>query len=156
MISYLEDEDGVAVAALGLASARLATVVDEHATIEAVASSDGLHSVKSRSAGGGRNAATGSSVGQKGGGSSGQGSTGHAGSRRAGAGASAVAAAAVIGRRDLLVVGPLSPRVVGAAAPLPALAASVGAKGESKDCELSVLHLDCRLRSKKDCWIERD
>jgi hypothetical protein len=39
----------------------------------------------------------------------------------------------------------LSPRVATGTAPLPALAASVGAEGESKKSDLSVLHLDRRL-----------
>lgn len=55
--ALLEDEDGVAVATLSLASAGLATVVDEHAAVEALASSDGLDSVESRGAGRSRDAA---------------------------------------------------------------------------------------------------
>jgi hypothetical protein len=154
VIAYLKDEDSIAVAALRLAGARLSTVVHEHATIEAVASSNSLHSAESRSAGRSRDAATGSSVGHESGRSSGQRSANGAGSTsrtRARAGAVAVAAAAALRGADLggLGLSPLSPRVVAAAAPLPALAASVGAEGESKDCELSVLHLGYDLNGSK-------
>jgi hypothetical protein len=154
VIAYLKDEDSIAVAALRLAGARLSTVVHEHATIEAVASSNSLHSAESRSAGRSRDAATGSSVGHESGRSSGQRSANGAGSTsrtRARAGAVTDTAAAALRRADLggLGLSPLSPRVVAAAAPLPALAASVGAEGESKDCELSVLHLGYDLNGSK-------
>jgi hypothetical protein len=153
-MAYLKDEDSIAVTALRLAGARLSTVVDKHAAVEAVASSNSLHSAESRSAGRSRNAATGSSVGHESGRSSGQRSANGAGSTsrtRARAGAVAVAAAAALRGADLggLGLSPLSPRVVAAAAPLPALAASVGAEGESKDCELSVLHLGYDLNGSK-------
>jgi hypothetical protein len=151
-MAYLKDEDSIAVTALRLAGARLSTVVDKHAAVEAVASSNSLHSAESRSAGRSRNAATGSSVGHESGRSSGQRSANGAGSTsRTRARAGAVAVAAALGGADLggLGLSPLSPRVVAAAAPLPALAASVGAEGESKDCELSVLHLGYDLNGSK-------
>ena len=50
-----------------------------------------------------------------------------------------VAALAAVTSRDRVT---LSPRVATGTAPLPALAASVGAEGESKKSDLSVLHLE--------------
>lgn len=59
MDTHLEDEDGVAVTALRLATALDAAVVDEHATVEGLAGSDGLDSVEGRAARGSRKAAAG-------------------------------------------------------------------------------------------------
>jgi hypothetical protein len=124
--AHLQNKHSVTITALGLPSARLPTIVDKHATIEALASSDSLHSRKSRSARRGRDAATGRRSGVEGSRNSGQGSTAGAGSAvrlRAGTGA-----VATLGR-DALLLTPLDPWVAVAAAPLPALSASVGAEG---------------------------
>jgi hypothetical protein len=57
--THLKNKHSIAVTTLRLASAVLATVVDKHATIEALAGSNSLHSIESRSSGRGRDAATG-------------------------------------------------------------------------------------------------
>jgi hypothetical protein len=142
--AHLQDEDSIAVTTLRLSSARLATVVDKHATVEALASSDSLHSRKSRSARRSRDAAAGRHVGVESSRSSGQGSTAGAGS----AGRLGASAVAALGR-DALRLTPLGPRVAVAAAILPALGASVGAEGESEDCELSVLHFGGRFEGQR-------
>jgi hypothetical protein len=144
--THLKNEHSIAVATLRLASAILATVVDKHATIEALASSNSLHSIKSRSSRGSRDAAAGRSARAQSGSSSG---------RWDGAGASAVAenagdgADAADGAGALAVVVCGRDFVLGVAGgvsggdQVSALAAGVGADGEGQECELSVLHFCC-------------
>lgn len=117
--AFLEDEDGVAVAALRLPRAVDATVVDEHATVEALAGGDRLDGVQRRATRGGWDAATGGNLAR------GQG--GRGGGERGAGGASAGTDVGAVAGAELLAV---------------VVVTSSGAEGESQDCELSVLHLD--------------
>jgi hypothetical protein len=143
IITHLKNEHSIAVATLRLASAVLATVVNEHATVEALASSNSLHGIKSRSSRRGRDAAARRSARAQSGSSSG---------RRDGAGVGAVAedagdgADAADGAGALAVVVCGRDFVLGVAGgvsggdQMSALAAGVGADGEGQEGELSVLH----------------
>jgi len=146
----LKNEHSIAVTTLSLAGAVLTTVVNEHATIEALACSNSLHSLKGRSSRRSRNAAPRRAARrcQSGRSSSRRDSAGAAVAVSAGDGAgtggggAALAAVFINGSDGAVVLAPLGPVEV-AAAPLPALAAGVGAQGEGEDCELSVLHVGC-------------
>jgi hypothetical protein len=144
--THLKNEHSIAVATLRLASAVLTTVVNEHATIEALAGSDSLHGIKSRSSRGSRDAAARRSA---------RGQSGSSSGRRDSAGAGAVAedagdgADAADGARALAVVVCGRDFVLGVAGgvsggdQVSALAAGVGADGEGQEGELSVLHFCC-------------
>jgi hypothetical protein len=129
--THLKNEHSIAVATLRLASAVLTTVVNEHATIEALAGSNSLHGIKSRSSRGSRDAAARRSA---------RGQSGSSSGRRDSAGAGARALAVVVCGRDFVLgfAGGVS-----GGDQVSALAAGVGADGEGQEGELSVLHFCC-------------
>jgi hypothetical protein len=145
--THLENKHSIAIATLRLTSAGLATVVNKHATVEALAGGNSLHSIECRSSGGSRDAAARRSTRSQSGRSSG---------RRNSAGASAVAETAgdgddaADGARALAVVvggGNLVLSVAGGVSgsdQVSTVAAGVGAEGQGQKGELSVLHDCCR------------
>ena len=146
IITHLKNEHSIAVATLRLASAVLATVVNEHAAIEALAGSNSLHSIESRSSGGSRDAAARRSARSQSSRSSCLRDSAGAGAvaEDAGDGADAAdgagALAVVVCGRDF-VLG-VAGRVSGGDQ-VSALAAGVGADGEGQEGKLSVLHFCC-------------
>jgi hypothetical protein len=146
--THLENKHSIAIATFRLSSAGLATVVNKHATVEALAGGNSLHSVECRSSGGSRDAAARRSTRSQSGRSSG---------RRNSAGASAVAETAgdgddaADGARGALAVvvggGNLVlsvARGVSRSDQVSTVAAGVGAEGQGQKGELSVLHDCCR------------